>query len=290
MTDQTALADRFEAHRTQLRAMAYRMLGSAGEADDAVQDAWLRLARTDPDGIDNLEAWLRTVVSRLCLDTLRARAARREDPLGPHQPAPAESTDPEHEAELVEQVGRAMLVVLDALGPAERVAFVLHDVFGVPFDDVAAILGKSPAASRQIASRARRRVSAAPVDAGSRRATAVAAFLAASRDGDFTGLVELLDPDAVFRTFTDDAPPALVHGAPAIAEAFMFRAKAALTVALDGRIGIAVPSPAGDGLLLVMDVSFAPSGSIASIDATLRHDELAVVQVRELPLSRSGTA
>ncbi|MGH3239301.1 MAG: sigma-70 family RNA polymerase sigma factor, partial [Spirillospora sp.] len=165
MSEHGALAERFEEHRERLRAVAYRMLGSAGEADDAVQEAWLRLARADPaavDRIDSLEAWLRTVVSRLCLDMLRTRASRREEPYGSPPPdrtgAGEGDGGPEEEAELVDAVGRAMLVVLDTLGPAERVAFVLHDAFAVPFDEIAAIVGRSPAAAKKLASRARHRV------------------------------------------------------------------------------------------------------------------------------------
>ncbi|EGD54597.1 sigma-70 family RNA polymerase sigma factor [Gordonia neofelifaecis] len=267
----------FENARPRLMSVATRMLGAPADAEEAVQEAWLRAMDVD-DEIDNPTAWLTTVVSRICLDMLRARrdTAPIED-----ADRPDPRTGPADEAQLAEAVGSAMSAVIDNLGPAERVAFVLHDVFGVPFDDVASILGKSPAATRQVASRARKRVSAAPPDASSRRASAVAAFLSASRDGDFGALVELLDPDAVFRTFTDDEPPALVNGAPAIAEAFMFRAKSALTVLLDGKIGVAVPHPSGtDAMLLVMDVSFTPTGSIAAIDATLRADELAVVEVQ----------
>ncbi|GAA4674337.1 sigma-70 family RNA polymerase sigma factor [Gordonia humi] len=271
--------DDFETARPRLVAIATRMLGSPTDAEEAVQEVWLRAVGVD-DEIDNPPAWLTTVVSRVCLDMLRARrdTASIDDVelADPH-------AGPDDQAQLADAVGAALGAVVDSLGPAERVAFVLHDVFGVPFDDVASILGKTPAATRQIASRARKRVSAAPPDAGSRRASAVSAFLAASRDGDFTGLVELLDPDSVFRTFTDDEPPALVHGAPAIADAFMFRAKTALTVALDGKVGVAVPHPAGgDAMLLVMDVSFTPAGAIAAIDATLRRDELAAVEIETL--------
>lgn len=269
--------DDFETARPRLLAVATRMLGSPTDAEEAVQEAWLRSVNVD-DEIDNPTAWLTTVVSRVCLDMLRAR--RDTAPIDSVQPVDTHA-GPADEAQLADAVGAALGAVVDSLGPAERVAFVLHDVFGVPFDDVASILGKSPAATRQVASRARKRVSSTPPNSGSRRADAVTAFLSASRDGDFSALVELLDPDAVFRTFTDDAPPALVNGAPAIAEAFMFRAKTALTAVLDGKIGVAVPHPAGDGsMLLVMDVSFSPAGSIVGIDATLRRDELAVVEVR----------
>jgi RNA polymerase sigma factor (sigma-70 family) len=188
------LADRFEANRTQLRAVAYRMLGSVSEADDAVQEAWFRVSRSDTSGLHNLQAWLTTVVARVSLDMLRSRGSRREEPLGPHVP--------EHEALLADSVGLALLIVLETLSPAERLAFVLHDMFAVPFDEIAPIVGRSPAASRQLASRARRRVRGnTPVpDADlARQREVVDAFLAAARGGDFEALVEILDPDVVFR-------------------------------------------------------------------------------------------
>ncbi|HEY3006325.1 MAG TPA: sigma-70 family RNA polymerase sigma factor, partial [Kribbellaceae bacterium] len=189
MTEADWLAERFETHRTHLRAVAYRMLGSVNEADDAVQEAWLRLSRTDAGEVENLGGWLTTVVARICLNMLQARKVRRDEPVGGQLPdalAADDSVDPEREAVLAESVGVAMLVVLDTLTPAERLAFVLHDMFGVPFDDIATILGKSPAAARQLASRARRRVRGgeAPEDADlSRRQQVVDAFLAASRQG-----------------------------------------------------------------------------------------------------------
>ena len=201
MDENEFLAKRFEEHRSHLRAVAYRMLGSISEADDAVQEAWLRLSRSDTSGVQNLGGWLTTVVGRVCLDMLRSRAARREEPLGVHLPDPVISQpdvlDPEQEALLAEGVGLALLVVLDTLAPAERLAFVLHDTFAVPFEEIAAILGRSPAATRQLASRARRRVraSAALPDAdlaGQRRV--VDAFLAAARNGDLDALA---DPERV---------------------------------------------------------------------------------------------
>jgi len=203
------LALRFEGERGHLRAVAYRMLGSVAEAEDAVQEAWLRLDRSDVGGVANLGGWLTTVVGRICLDMLRSRTSRREDSLEVYVPDPivdradrADGVDPEHEALLADSVGLALLVVLDALPPAERVAFVLHDMFAVPFDDLAPILDRSPAAARQLASRARRRVRAerpeTAVDAGRQREV-VEAFLAASRGGDFEALLALLDPDVVLR-------------------------------------------------------------------------------------------
>src|SRR5918994_2882643 len=204
MNDREWLAQRFESHRPHLRAVAYRMLGSLTEADDAVQDTWLRLNRSDTTDIDNLAGWLTTVVARLCLDMLRARKARREDPMGVYLPEPiiasADAHDPEQEVLLADSVGLAMLVVLETLSPAERLAFVLHDSFGLPFDEIAPIVGRSPTTTRQLASRARRRVrGAAPVpdaDLGRQREV-VDAFLDTSRGGDLDALLAVLDPDVV---------------------------------------------------------------------------------------------
>ena len=222
------LAERFQAHRPHLRAVAYRLLGSASEADDAVQGAWLRLSRANTGGVDNLGGWLTTLVARECLDMLRARAARREDPLDVHLPDPIVShqdgVDPEQQALLAEGVGLALLVVLDTLTPAERLAFVLHDTFAVPFDQIAPIVGRSLAATRQLASRARRRVQGtAPMpDADLARQRAVVdAFFAAARDGDFQALLALLDPEVVVRTDAGAAPAGawrLARGAAAVAE------------------------------------------------------------------------
>ena len=206
MNEEKWLADRFEDNRTHLRAVAYRMLGSLTEADDAVQESWLRLSRADISGVENLRGWLTTVVARVSLDKLRSRASRREVPLGPHVPepivSPADGVDPEHEALLADSVGLALLVVLETLGPAERLAFVLHDMFAVPYDEIAPIVGRSPDAARQLASRARRRVQVASpepdADLGRQREV-VDAFLAAARGGDFDALLSLLDPDVVFR-------------------------------------------------------------------------------------------
>ena len=206
MNEHDSMAERFEANRTHLRAVAYRMLGSVSEADDAVQEAWLRLSRTDASRVENLGGWLTTVVARVSLDMLRSRNARRERPLQTHVPEPIVSNvagpDPEHEALIADSVGLALLVVLETLSPAERLAFVLHDMFGVPFDEIAPIVDRSPAAARQLASRARRRVrGAAPApDADlARQRQVVDAFLAAARDGDFDALVAVLDPDVVLR-------------------------------------------------------------------------------------------
>jgi len=206
MSEKDGLAQRFEENRRRLRAVAYRMLGSLSEADDAVQEAWLRLSGADPDGIENLSGWLTTVVARVSLNMLRARNVRREEPLGPHLPDPivdrADGVDPEHEAMLADAVGLALLVVLETLSPPERLAFVLHDMFGVPFEQIAPLVDRSPQAARQLASRARRRVRAQPtasdIDVGAQWAV-VDAFLAAARDGDFDALLATLDPDVVLR-------------------------------------------------------------------------------------------
>jgi RNA polymerase sigma-70 factor, ECF subfamily len=234
MDEHEWLAERFEANRTRLRAVAYRMLGSLGEADDAVQEAWLRLSRSDITGVENLGGWLTTVVARVCLDMLRSRKSRREEPLGAHMPEPIVSredvTDPEHEALLADSVGLALLVVLETLAPAERIAFVLHDMFAVSFDEIAPIIGRTPAAARQLASRGRRRVQGASTasDAdlnGQRRV--VDAFLAAARGGDMHALLAALDPDVVLRADMGAAAPGAsreVRGARAVAEqALRFR-------------------------------------------------------------------
>jgi RNA polymerase sigma factor (sigma-70 family) len=230
MNDQDWLAERFEANRSHLRGVAFRMLGSVTEADDAVQEAWVRLSRTDTSDVDNLRAWLTTVVGRVCLNMLRSRKTRREASFETYLPdpivSPAAGIDPEQEALLGDSVGLAMLVVLDALSPAERIAFVLHDVFAMPFDEIAPIVGRTPAAARQLASRARRRVQGAPVpdvDLAGQWAV-VDAFLAAARDGDFERLLSVLDPEVVLRSDGGAARPdliSLVRGARAVAEQAM---------------------------------------------------------------------
>ena len=254
MDDQEWLAQGFEANRAHLRAVAYRMLGSPSEADDAVQEAWLRLSRSDTGAIENLGGWLTTVVARVCLNMLSARSSRREEPLGVRLPDPAggpeDGIDPEREALLADSVGPALLVVLDALTPAERLAFVLHDLFAVPFDEIAAILGRSPAATRQLASRARRRVQgSAPDPAADRRRqrAVVDAFLAASRGGDFEALVALLDPDVVLRADPAAAQAGAageLRGAQAVAGTFSGRARFARPALVDGAAG-AVWAPGG---------------------------------------------
>ena len=222
MDEREFLAQRFEEHRTHLRAVAYRMLGSLSEADDAVQEAWLRLSRTDADEVENLGGWLTTVVARVSLNMLRSRRSRREEPLDVRMPEPivdrADGTDPEHEALLADSVGLALLVVLGTLNSAERLAFVLHDMFAVPFDEIAPIVDRSPEAARQLASRARRRVQGRPAipdaDLGTQREV-LDAFLAAAREGDFETLLEVLDPDVVLRA--DVAASRVVRGAANVA-------------------------------------------------------------------------
>lgn len=234
------LADRFEAQRSQLRAVAYRMLGSASDADDAVQEAWIRLGRSDVDSIDNLGGWLTTVVARVSLDMLRARSVR-ERPAGDREEASV--SDPEADAVLADSVGAALMVVLDTLSPSERLAFVLHDTFAVPFEEVGAILGRSPDAAKQLASRARRKVQgtdSGPAADPARQRQLVEAFLAASREGEFDALVQLLAPDAVMTADVAaigmGAPERLV-GADAVAGMFNGRAQAAEPAFIDGSVG-----------------------------------------------------
>jgi RNA polymerase sigma factor (sigma-70 family) len=235
------LAERFEEHRTHLKAVAYRMLGSLAEADDAVQEAWLRVTRSDTSAVDNLGGWLTTIVARICLNVLRSRNQRREEPLDVHVPDPilaradhAATPDPEQEALLADSVGLALLVVLETLSPAERLAFVLHDLFAMPFDEIATVLGRSESATRQLASRARRRVRGAhrepDTDLGAQRAV-VDAFLAAARGGDLATLVELLAPDVVVRADGGTlGQSAVLQGREAVAQGAMaFARVAALT-------------------------------------------------------------
>jgi RNA polymerase sigma factor (sigma-70 family) len=222
------LAEQFEANRGHLRAVAYRMLGSVSEADDALQEAWLRLSRSDPSGITNPAGWLTTVVGRICLDMLRTRKSLREEPYGPHMPEPIVSredgVDPEYQALLADSVGLALLVVLETLSPAERLAFVLHDMFGLPFDEIAPIVDRTPAAARKLASRARQRVRGAPTAPDpdlARQRTVVDAFRAAARDGDFEALLAVLDPDVVVRADGGAVPGRAlqeIHGAAAVAD------------------------------------------------------------------------
>jgi RNA polymerase sigma factor (sigma-70 family) len=283
------LAEQFEAERPHLQAVAYRMLGSLSEAEDAVQESWLHLSRADMSSVINLSGWLTTVVARVCLDMLRARKSRHEQSLDMEVSAPIESReseiDPEQEALLADAVGLALLVVLDTLNPAERLAFVLHDLFAVPFDEIASIVGRSEVATRQLASRARRRVrGAADVSAASLASSraVVDAFLAASRAGDFNGLLAVLDPDAICRADATAMKGTARewHGAADIARMFMKRAAAARTALVDGAVG-AVVAPRGR-LLLVLRVVVADD-KITEIDAVadparLHHVRLGVIE------------
>src|SRR6266852_4858867 len=248
MDENDGLADQFEASRNHLRSVAYRMLGSMSEADDAVQEAWLRVSRSGTSAVENLGGWLTTVVARVCLDLLRSRKSRREEPLGVHLQDPI--ANPEHEALLADSVGLALLVVLETLAPAERLAFVLHDMFAVPFDEIAPIVERSPAAARQLASRARRRLQGAATVSNTDRARqreVVDAFLAASRGGDFAALLALLDPDVVRRA---DGAAVLsgasreVRGAAAVADTFSRRAAAARPALVNAAVGL-VWAPGG---------------------------------------------
>ena len=281
MDEQKILGDRFEANRKHLYRVAYRMLGSTGEAEDAVQEAWLRLSRAGAEGVDNLSGWLTTVVARVCLDMLRARKARREDPLevpdergAEERPAAAVAgqvaIDPEQEALLADSVGLALLVVLQTLAPAERVAFVRHDMFDLSFDEIASVVGRTLVATRQLASRARRRVQGQPavpeVDLNRQRGV-IEAFLAASRGGDFDGLLAVLDPDVVVRA--DGAAVKLgsmpeMRGADAVARAFKGRARNAQVALVDGAPGVVV---APNGRLLLVLRTRVVDGLIVEIEA-----------------------
>jgi RNA polymerase sigma factor (sigma-70 family) len=276
MRDHDRLAERFESHRGHLRAVAYRMLGSLSEADDAVQEAWFRLSRSDTSGVENLAGWLTRVVARVCLDMLRSRTSRREEPLETQVPGPTvnghSEGDPEHEALLAEDVGLALLVVLDRLAPAERVAFVLHDLFSVPFDEIAPIVERSPTTSRKLASRARHRVhgTAPSADADRTRQRHVAdAFLAAARGGDIEALVAVLDPDVVRRADRAALPagPAELRGAQSVAEetrVFSRPARSARLALVNGAVGIVV----------------APRGRLRlAIGLTIKDDRVAEIDV-----------
>ena len=298
MDERESLARRFEAHRAHMRAVAFRLLGSTTEADDAVQEAWLRASRAGTGDVGNLGGWLTTVVSRVCLNMLEARQSRREEPLDLHAAEPVVRAtggpDPAHEVLLADAVGPALLVVLETLGPAERLAFVLHDVFGVPFDEIATIVGRSPVAARQLASRARRRVqgSAAMPDADpARQRPIVEAFLAAARDGDFGALLALLDPGVVLRA--DRAAVARpraglegeVRGATAVARAFTGRAKGAQPALVDGAVGAVWASggtPRG-----VFEFTIV-SGSIIAIDVLADSAQLQELEVQILDDQPAG--
>jgi RNA polymerase sigma factor (sigma-70 family) len=287
MNEQEFLADRFEAYRANLKAVAYRMLGSLIEADDAVQEAWLRLSRTDSSAIENLGGWLTTVVGRVCLDMLRSRGSRGEEPLDVHVPDPIVSRDdgidPEREALVEDSVGLALLVVLDTLAPEERVAFVLHDMFSVPFDEIAPMVGRTPTAARQLASRARRRVhgAAMPDSDLARQREVVDAFLTAARGGDFDALVAVLAPDVVLRADTGAVTRPLRGAAAVAGQALRFQRSARYSrpALVNGAAGIVT---AADGQpMAVMGFTIA-NGKIVAIDILadperLRRLDLAVL-------------
>jgi len=283
MDEHDWLAQRFEENRTHLRAVAYRIIGSISEADDAVQETWLRLSRSETSDIENLRGWLTTVVGRVCLDMLRSRSSRREEPLGEppgaRLPDPiisnADGIDPEHEVLVADSVGLALLVVLEALAPAERLAFVLHDMFAVPFEEIAPIVGRSPTATRQLASRARRRMRGAATSPDAdltRQREVVDAFLAASRDGDFDTLLAVLDPDVVLRSDGGVVRAGLsrvVRGAAAVAEqalTFSQFARSARTrpALVNGAAGVVSWSP--DGRLFSVMGCTVRHGNIVEID------------------------
>jgi RNA polymerase sigma factor (sigma-70 family) len=292
MQDGDWLAERFEQHRTRLTAVAYRMLGSPSEADDAVQEAWLRFSRSDTSTVENLGSWLTTVVSRVCLNMLQARRSHPESPAGAEMPYPAASpagSDPEQEALLADSVGLALLIVLDRLAPAERVAFVLHDIFAVPFEVIAPIVGRTTPAARQLASRARRRVQGqeALADGGRiRQATLVDAFLAAARDGDFSALLTTLDPGVVLRadeTAVKMGAAAETRGATDVA-AFSKRARGARPAFVNGAAG-AVWMPGGRPRVVY---SFTISGDrIVAIDLVADAERLRQIDLSVLPESTS---
>ena len=288
MDERDWLAERFEEHRTHMRAVAYRMLGSLSEADDAVQEAWLRLSRSDVEEIENLGGWLTTVVARVSLNMLRSRTTRREESLGVYIPDPivdrADGTDPEHEALLADSVGLALLVVLETLSPAERLAFVLHDMFAVPFDEIAPIVDRSPEAARQLASRARRRVQgerAMPDPDLDRQREVVDAFIAASREGNFEALVAVLDPDVVLRQDFGGGATRELRGADAVAGQAQAYSQVGLVThhaLVNGAVGLVAtrdgrPFSVGgitvrDGKIIAMDWLADPE-RLAQLDLTI---------------------
>jgi RNA polymerase sigma-70 factor, ECF subfamily len=297
MSEQDWLAERFEEHRRRLRAIAYRMLGSVSEAEDAVQEAWLRLSGSEPGEIENLSGWLTTVVARVSLNMLRSRAVRREEPLGPHLPDPivdrADGVDPEHEALLADSVGLALLVVLETLTPPERLAFVLHDMFRVPFEQIATLLDRSPQAARQLASRARRRVRAQPtipdVDVSAQREV-INAFLAAARKGDFDALVATLDPDVVLRADGGAARAAVsaeVRGAVGVARRAAMWSRADLTMhpaLVNGAAGVVATH---NGTVFTIASVIVRNGKIAEMDFLVDPERLAGLDLTLLGIRNS---
>jgi RNA polymerase sigma-70 factor (ECF subfamily) len=287
MSDLEILAGRFEQDRGHLRAVAQRILGSDHEADDAVQEAWVRLSRSDTSDVGNLTGWLTTVVSRVCLDMLRSRSARREDPAELPENVTDDVPDPEHEAVLADAIGPALMLVLDTLGPSERLAFVLHDMFAVSFPEIAEIVGTSPAAARQLASRARRKVQGTAGDSTgdedvARRRTIVDAFLAASRGGDFARLLTLLDPDVVMRADAAGVKfgaEALVRGADAVATTFSGRAQAARPALIDGAPGVLWSSGGRPRVVFTFTIE---DGRITAIDLLADPETLTTLTLQPL--------
>jgi RNA polymerase sigma factor (sigma-70 family) len=287
VNDNDWLAERFETHRARLRSVAHRMLGSPSEADDAVQESWLRVSRSDTSDVENMGGWLTTIVARVCLDMLRSRRSRREEPMAEPLPSAAtggtNGTDPEQEALLADAVGPALLVVLDTLAPAERLAFVLHDMFAVPYDEIAPIVGRSPSAAKMLASRARRRVQAGAIPDTdlTRQREVVGAFLAASRHGDFDALLEVLDPDVVLRSdraAVKIGATAQARGAAAVAAEFRGRARAAQPAIINGAAGAVWASGGRPRVVFSFTIR---GGKIAEIDiladpARLRQLDLVV--------------
>jgi RNA polymerase sigma-70 factor (ECF subfamily) len=294
MDERAWLTDRFEEHRPRLRAVAYRMLGSLSEADDAVQEAWLRLSRADTSGVENLAGWLTTVVARVCLNMLRTRRSRREEPLDVHVPdpiiSPASGIDPEHEVLLADAVGLALQVVLDTLTPAERLAFVLHDMFGVPFQEIGLMIERTPTAARQLASRARRRVQGAapaPDPDRTRQREVVDAYFAAARDGDLEALVAVLDPDVVLRADGGTArarPTVVIRGAEAVAaqavtamrlapyvRPALINGAAGVVVAVGVRVFSVMGFTVTHGKIVAIDVLYDP-GRLAGLDLAVLDD------------------
>jgi RNA polymerase sigma-70 factor (ECF subfamily) len=289
MNERDLLAQQFESYRAKLHSAAYRMLGSTVEAEDAVQEAWLRVSSAGTDGVDNLGGWLTTIVGRVCLDKLRARRAHAEESLDGHEPEPdmrrRHERSPEADVELADSVGLALLVVLEALQPSERVAFVLHDMFDLSFDEIAPLVGRTPVATRQLASRARRRVqraSTSDIDR-SRKQEVAEAFIAAARAGDFEALVAVLDPDVVVRA--DSAAnqlagsPVAIRGAASVAEFFKGKAHACVPGLIDGEVGILLPIEGR--MLVVLELRFG-DGKITAIDAVADRDSLASLELEQL--------
>lgn len=292
MDENEWLAERFEAERSHLRAVAFRMLGSLSEADDAVQEFWLRLSRSGTSGVENLGGWLTTIVARVCLNMLRSRNSRREELLDARTPAFAyidsRATDPEHEAVIADLVGLALLVVLETLSPAERLAFVLHDTFAVPFDEIAPIVGRTPAAARQLASRARRRVRGSTVvpDADlARQRKVVDAFIAASRSGDMEALLAVLDPDVVLRVDAAAVPqgsPRVLRGAATVAggaRAFSARSQFIQAALVNGTVGVVM---APRGRLFGVGVLTIRGDRILEMDLVADPDRLARIEIAVL--------